>query len=334
MAIKTQGPLKFSEIRKELGLTGKITIGQSEARGLAGISEGEIKFSDFYGKSNFDGVYLKNGILKDEHNFYEHEKFYLSNSINFKTFLDLSKTVFDYSKTGTKPIHIDITTKNEHQFPDQLMLYLENETIGLKKKKLIKDSGSGNSATYSFEDAKNVQNFRNYFINYIFVQNKTDSPIFFHIQTIDSLPVNNFKGIDGELMRNAIVKRPEYYGSGTRYTFESSSSNKYETEMGNDILKIQLLYNSAALEIISKKRISAEHVYFSVRNKSNLHLETYKSYSKQEEGYYKDAWIYKFYFYPELTELFDYHSLDFENFIFSVLTSDVYEKDAFRYYKS
>lgn len=51
MAIKTSGTLCASDIRNELGSSGQLCLGSSEARALAGKSSGQICFSDFYGKS-------------------------------------------------------------------------------------------------------------------------------------------------------------------------------------------------------------------------------------------------------------------------------------------
>lgn len=51
MAIKTSGTLCASDIRTELGSSGQLCLGSSEARALAGKSSGQICFSDFYGKS-------------------------------------------------------------------------------------------------------------------------------------------------------------------------------------------------------------------------------------------------------------------------------------------
>lgn len=52
MAIKTSGTLCASDIRTELGSSGQLCLGSSEARALAGKSSGQICFSDFYGKSS------------------------------------------------------------------------------------------------------------------------------------------------------------------------------------------------------------------------------------------------------------------------------------------
>ncbi|MDK4523188.1 hypothetical protein [Fusobacterium necrophorum] len=334
MAIKTSGPLKFSEIREELGLSGQIRLGQTEVRGLASVSSGKIKFSDFYGKSNFNGVYLSNGILKNEEEFYPHEEFYLSNSVNFKTFLNLSKSGFHYDKYQYgKQFLLHMVAKGNHQFPDQLMLYLKNKKIGVKKKKLIKQSGSGDGATYFFENAKNIQNFKNYFMNYRFMQGQGDSPIFFHIQTVDLPPVKNDS--DGELVRNAIAKRVYQYGYNiTTYDFETSSSDVYETEMDDNLLEVKCrYYGTFSLQIVSKKQIHSKHLYFSIRRKNNnQYFKTFKSDGKEEQKS-DNVWVYEYRFSRDsiFYDLFDISKVGFEEFIYSILTSDLYEMDNYLY---
>ena len=46
-----EGVITFDDIRKELKLTGAITLDDSSVRNLAKISKGIITFKDFYGKS-------------------------------------------------------------------------------------------------------------------------------------------------------------------------------------------------------------------------------------------------------------------------------------------
>lgn len=51
MALPSTGSISMSQVRTELGLSGTISLGQSQVRALAGIPSGPISLSDFLGKS-------------------------------------------------------------------------------------------------------------------------------------------------------------------------------------------------------------------------------------------------------------------------------------------
>lgn len=51
MALPSSGAISMSQVRTELGLTGSISLGQSEVRALAGKPSGAISLSDLRGKS-------------------------------------------------------------------------------------------------------------------------------------------------------------------------------------------------------------------------------------------------------------------------------------------
>ena len=58
MALPSTGPISMSQVRTELGLSGSISLGQSEVRALAGRSSGSISMSHLRGKSavNWEGT--------------------------------------------------------------------------------------------------------------------------------------------------------------------------------------------------------------------------------------------------------------------------------------
>ena len=51
MALPSTGSISMSQVRSELGLSGSISLGQSEVRALAGRSSGSISMSHLRGKS-------------------------------------------------------------------------------------------------------------------------------------------------------------------------------------------------------------------------------------------------------------------------------------------
>lgn len=57
MALPSTGSISMSQVRSELGLSGSISLGQSEVRALAGRSSGSISMSHLRGKSaiNWNG---------------------------------------------------------------------------------------------------------------------------------------------------------------------------------------------------------------------------------------------------------------------------------------
>ena len=54
MTLPTSGQLRVSQINTELGnpTTAAVNIGSSTLRSLAGVASGQIRLSNFYGKSN------------------------------------------------------------------------------------------------------------------------------------------------------------------------------------------------------------------------------------------------------------------------------------------
>ena len=52
MALQTSGQISINDLRTELGDTNQLGLGDSNARGLVGISSGRIDLQDFYGASN------------------------------------------------------------------------------------------------------------------------------------------------------------------------------------------------------------------------------------------------------------------------------------------
>ncbi|EHO19519.1 hypothetical protein HMPREF9466_01450 [Fusobacterium necrophorum subsp. funduliforme 1_1_36S] len=170
-------------------------------------------------------------------------------------------------------------------------------------------------------------------MNYRFMHEQSDSPIFFHIQTVDLPPVKNDS--DGELVRNAIAKRVYQYGYNiTTYDFETSSSDIYETEMDDNLLEIKCRYHGILfLQIVSKKQIHSKHLYFSIRRKdNNQYFKTFKSDGKEEQKS-DNVWLYEYRFSRDsiFYDLFDISKVGFEEFIYSILTSDLYEMDNYLY---
>jgi len=60
MALQNSGPISFNNINVELNFTGtaQLSLGSAAARTLAGVPSGQIRMSDFYGKSNTGTVFL------------------------------------------------------------------------------------------------------------------------------------------------------------------------------------------------------------------------------------------------------------------------------------
>lgn len=56
MALPSTGSISMSQVRSELGLSGSISLGQSEVRALAGRSSGSISMSHLRGKSAWGGT--------------------------------------------------------------------------------------------------------------------------------------------------------------------------------------------------------------------------------------------------------------------------------------
>jgi hypothetical protein len=51
MALQTSGPISLGDVRSELGLSGRISLGDAAVRGLAKRETGSISLSHLYGKS-------------------------------------------------------------------------------------------------------------------------------------------------------------------------------------------------------------------------------------------------------------------------------------------
>lgn len=51
MALPASGPISLAQVRTELGLSGPISLGQSQVRSLAGVASGPISLSNLHGKS-------------------------------------------------------------------------------------------------------------------------------------------------------------------------------------------------------------------------------------------------------------------------------------------
>lgn len=52
MALPSNGVISLDDVRKELNITGPVSLGDSNVRSLAGVSSGKISMKDLYGKSN------------------------------------------------------------------------------------------------------------------------------------------------------------------------------------------------------------------------------------------------------------------------------------------
>jgi len=56
MALPSTGPISLANVRSELGLSGAISLGQSNVRTLAGLGSGPISLSSLHGKSTAIGL--------------------------------------------------------------------------------------------------------------------------------------------------------------------------------------------------------------------------------------------------------------------------------------
>lgn len=56
MALPSTGSISMAQVRTELGLSGSISLGQSQVRNLAGRSTGSVSMSHLRGKSAWDGT--------------------------------------------------------------------------------------------------------------------------------------------------------------------------------------------------------------------------------------------------------------------------------------
>ncbi|MGH0003174.1 hypothetical protein ACQU0X_24150 [Pseudovibrio ascidiaceicola] len=64
MTLPNSGKISLSQVRTELGATGKVSLGSSAVRDLAGVSSGKISMSDLHGKQNFnEGEVMYQGRL-------------------------------------------------------------------------------------------------------------------------------------------------------------------------------------------------------------------------------------------------------------------------------
>lgn len=65
MTLPSSGKIRMSDINQELGKDAhaKITLNDSDARGIAGISSGTIRLSDFYGKSAYFTLNIGSGQI-------------------------------------------------------------------------------------------------------------------------------------------------------------------------------------------------------------------------------------------------------------------------------
>jgi hypothetical protein len=61
MALPTNGPISLGDVRSELGLSGRISLGDSAVRSLAERETGSISLSHLYGKSS--GITLWSGSV-------------------------------------------------------------------------------------------------------------------------------------------------------------------------------------------------------------------------------------------------------------------------------
>ncbi|KZK92556.1 MULTISPECIES: hypothetical protein [unclassified Pseudovibrio] len=52
MALQTNGPISLGDVRSELGLSGRISLGDTAVRNLAKRTSGSIALSHLYGKSS------------------------------------------------------------------------------------------------------------------------------------------------------------------------------------------------------------------------------------------------------------------------------------------
>ncbi|MGH0003980.1 hypothetical protein ACQU0X_28230 [Pseudovibrio ascidiaceicola] len=74
MTLPNSGKIYLSQVRTELGASGKISLGSSAVRNLAGVSSGKISMSDLRGKSSISlGDLLYSGQLVAE--YYENPLF-------------------------------------------------------------------------------------------------------------------------------------------------------------------------------------------------------------------------------------------------------------------
>lgn len=51
MTLPSNGVISLNDVRKELNITGSVSLGDTSVRNLAGISSGKISMKDLYGKS-------------------------------------------------------------------------------------------------------------------------------------------------------------------------------------------------------------------------------------------------------------------------------------------
>lgn len=134
MALQTSGKISLLDVRNELKKDGKISLNDSDVRKLAEKEDGEIKLSDFYGKSKSAGdIYMKDVYYEDDHWVDPHPD---TNVINLKSIR------FDFFDT---PITVAIILKIETKSPsitlsENITLYFENDFIGVQSLDLKKQN--------------------------------------------------------------------------------------------------------------------------------------------------------------------------------------------------
>jgi hypothetical protein len=74
MSLPLSGSISVSQINTELGIssTTQISLGSANARGLAAVASGQIKFSDFYGKQSPSFITASGGSITTDGNFKIH----------------------------------------------------------------------------------------------------------------------------------------------------------------------------------------------------------------------------------------------------------------------
>lgn len=311
MALQTSGQISLLDVRTELKKDGKISLDDSDVRKLAEKESGEIKLSDFYGKSHSIGdIYMKDVYFEDGRWIDPHPD---TNVINLKSI----RFEFNYVSVMSVII-LKVETKSPSvTLSENITLYFENDLIGVQKIDFKKQNGVYIKLFPTSKDNIYFHQFKLYYDKKYY---NGESSIRFHLAKT---------GVDigiedklGEILRFAsMVKDDGYYFVTNNNYFEP------KIKIGKGYSYILPHYNSCSLFIMADRPDFPKTLYVVLHNKKDkttmysakFYLASEIEMDKPIEYFYDEERIDQI---PMLTELKRSHN----EYYISILQTLDYEK--------